>query len=108
VKSFRGTTDPFIADQMAKDCLLLAPSGVDLRVIGEMAETSQRRKRSASKAVLSMLQRWLNTAGAILPAPSNGRSNPHRIGFCFAARLILCWRWRISINRMTKQGPHWA
>ncbi|MDR3457535.1 MAG: tetratricopeptide repeat protein [Verrucomicrobiae bacterium] len=37
---FRGTTDPFIADQMAKDCLLLPSSDADLRLVGELAETA--------------------------------------------------------------------
>jgi len=40
VNEFAGTKDAFIADQMAKDCLLLPASGVDLRRVDEMADAA--------------------------------------------------------------------
>ncbi|EEF63001.1 serine/threonine-protein kinase [Pedosphaera parvula] len=40
LKDFAGTSDPFVADRMAKDCLLLPASGVDLRLVSEMADTA--------------------------------------------------------------------
>ncbi|HTA28904.1 MAG TPA: tetratricopeptide repeat protein, partial [Candidatus Cybelea sp.] len=37
---FRGATDPFRADQMAKDCLILPHSGADLKVAAQLADTA--------------------------------------------------------------------
>jgi tetratricopeptide (TPR) repeat protein len=35
---FAGTTDPYTADRMAKDCLILPRPGADMKVPGELAE----------------------------------------------------------------------
>ncbi len=40
---FRGATDPFLADQMAKDCLILPQSGADLKVVSQLANTAVTR-----------------------------------------------------------------
>src|SRR5271166_5282614 len=40
VARFAGSTDAYIADRMAKDCLILPSSGVDLQAVGELAETA--------------------------------------------------------------------
>jgi serine/threonine protein kinase/tetratricopeptide (TPR) repeat protein len=37
---FAGTNDPYAADRMAKDCLILPRAEADLRVPGELAETA--------------------------------------------------------------------
>jgi len=37
---FAATTDPRVADRMAKDCLILPRPGVDLKVPGKLAETA--------------------------------------------------------------------
>jgi tetratricopeptide (TPR) repeat protein len=37
---FAGTTDPYIAHHMAKDCLILPDSGVDLSAVGAWADTA--------------------------------------------------------------------
>jgi WD40 repeat protein len=37
---FSGTTNPFIADRMAKDCLILPSSGADIEAISQLAETA--------------------------------------------------------------------
>ncbi len=37
---FGGTSDPVIADRMAKDCLILSSTGVDLGAVGQLAETA--------------------------------------------------------------------
>jgi eukaryotic-like serine/threonine-protein kinase len=37
---FNGTTDPNIAERMAKDCLILPNSGADLDAVGKWAETA--------------------------------------------------------------------
>jgi serine/threonine protein kinase/tetratricopeptide (TPR) repeat protein len=37
---FAGTTDPRVADRMAKDCLILPRPGADIKVPGELAETA--------------------------------------------------------------------
>ena len=37
---FAGATDPYTADRMAKDCLILSRPGADLKVPGELAETA--------------------------------------------------------------------
>ena len=37
---FGGTSDPVIADRMAKDCLILSSSGVGLGAVGQLAETA--------------------------------------------------------------------
>ena len=38
--SFANTTDAYVADRMAKDCLLLPSSGVDLTAVGRLADTA--------------------------------------------------------------------
>jgi len=40
---FQGVTDPFLADRMAKDCLILPRPSADLKVPGELAETAVSR-----------------------------------------------------------------
>jgi eukaryotic-like serine/threonine-protein kinase len=42
-KHFQGATDPFLADRMAKDCLILPRPSADLKVPGELAETAVSR-----------------------------------------------------------------
>ena len=37
---FAGATDPYTADRMAKDCLILSRPGADLKVPGNLAETA--------------------------------------------------------------------
>jgi serine/threonine protein kinase/tetratricopeptide (TPR) repeat protein len=37
---FGGTTNPMVADQMAKDCLLLPSAGADLQRVDQMADTA--------------------------------------------------------------------
>jgi hypothetical protein len=37
---FRGSTDPQVADKMAKDCLILPQPGADLQVAGQLADTA--------------------------------------------------------------------
>jgi hypothetical protein len=38
ISRFRDTTDPFVADKMAKDCLILSNSGVDLKAVAAMSD----------------------------------------------------------------------
>ena len=45
---FAGTTDPRVADRMAKDCLILPRPGADLKVPAELAETAVTRGRGDS------------------------------------------------------------
>jgi hypothetical protein len=40
---FAGATDPYTADRMAKDCLILPRPGADLKAIGELAEIAVTR-----------------------------------------------------------------
>jgi serine/threonine protein kinase len=40
VARFRSTQDPYIADQMAKDCLILPDSGADLKLVDAMADVA--------------------------------------------------------------------
>jgi eukaryotic-like serine/threonine-protein kinase len=49
-KQFAGATDPYTADRMAKDCLILPRPGADLKVAGELAETAVTRGRGDSGA----------------------------------------------------------
>jgi hypothetical protein len=42
VSRFRGTSDPVIADTVAKSCLIVNDSGVDLNLVTEFAETALR------------------------------------------------------------------
>jgi tetratricopeptide (TPR) repeat protein len=51
---FSGTANPFIADRMAKDCLILSSSGVDLEAVGKLAETAV--KAGAGQAALPSFQ----------------------------------------------------
>jgi tetratricopeptide (TPR) repeat protein len=37
---FGGTSDPVVANRMAKDCLILSSSGVDFGAVGQLAETA--------------------------------------------------------------------
>src|SRR4029077_8184621 len=39
-KRFAGATDPYTADRMAKDCLILPRPGADLKAVRELAETA--------------------------------------------------------------------
>ena len=45
---FAGATNPYTADRMAKDCLILARPGADLKVPGELAEIAVTRGRGAA------------------------------------------------------------
>jgi len=47
---FAGTTDPNIANQMAKDCLILPDSGVDLRTTGAWADTAVTAGKDSGNA----------------------------------------------------------
>ena len=40
LKEFSGTTDPYVADQMAKDCLIMSGAGIDMEVVDRMAQTA--------------------------------------------------------------------
>src|SRR5713101_8044303 len=40
LRQFGGTSDPAIAERMAKDCLILPPPAADLETIGKMADTA--------------------------------------------------------------------
>jgi len=40
LEHFSGTTNAYVADRMAKDCLLLSSSGVDLQLVDALAETA--------------------------------------------------------------------
>ena len=43
VSRFSNTTDPSVADKMAKDCLVLPSSGVDLKLVAAMADVAVTR-----------------------------------------------------------------
>jgi serine/threonine protein kinase len=43
VSRFRSTTDPYVADKMAKDCLILPSSGADLKAVGTLADVAVTR-----------------------------------------------------------------
>ena len=45
---FQGTTNAFVADRMAKDCLMLPASGADWKVVGQLAETAVTVGKSES------------------------------------------------------------
>jgi WD40 repeat protein/tRNA A-37 threonylcarbamoyl transferase component Bud32 len=45
---FSGATNPFVADRMAKDCLILCGSGTDLGAIGVLADTAVTRGQNQS------------------------------------------------------------
>src|SRR2546423_10291490 len=47
LERFGATTDPPTAERIAKDCLILSSSGVDLEVIGKMADTAVMATNSA-------------------------------------------------------------
>jgi serine/threonine protein kinase/Tfp pilus assembly protein PilF len=47
---FSGTTDMFVADRMAKDCLILSSSGVDLTAVAAMADVAVSRGSNAAAA----------------------------------------------------------
>ena len=40
LRQFAGSSDPAIAERMAKDCLILPPSAADLETLGKMADTA--------------------------------------------------------------------
>lgn len=40
ISRFSSATDPYIAERMAQDCLLLPDSGVDLRMVDKLADTA--------------------------------------------------------------------
>jgi serine/threonine protein kinase len=48
---FAGATDPYTADRMAKDCLILPRPGADLKVPAELAETAVTQGRGDSGAL---------------------------------------------------------
>ncbi len=39
---FSGTANPYVADRMAKDCLILSSDGCDLEAVGKLADTAVR------------------------------------------------------------------
>src|SRR5262249_24318969 len=43
IPHFSGTQDPLIADKIAKDCLILPSSGVDLQAVGALADVAVAR-----------------------------------------------------------------
>jgi eukaryotic-like serine/threonine-protein kinase len=43
IPRFSGASDPSVADQMAKDCLILPSSGVDLNAVGALADVAVTR-----------------------------------------------------------------
>lgn len=48
VPHFGRTQDPGVADQMAKDCLILPSSGADLKAVGAMADVAVTRGKNSS------------------------------------------------------------
>ena len=48
VVHFRGAQDPYIAERMAKDCLILTSSGADLNVVGALADVAVSKNPSYS------------------------------------------------------------
>jgi len=48
VVRFRGAQDPYIAERMAKDCLILTSSGADLNVVGALANVAVSKNPSYS------------------------------------------------------------
>jgi serine/threonine protein kinase len=40
LNQFKGTSDPAVAERMAKDCLILAPPAADLETLGRMADVA--------------------------------------------------------------------
>jgi pentatricopeptide repeat protein len=49
LKTFANTSDAFVADRVAKDCLLLPSLGIDLRVIDRLADTAVQVGHDASR-----------------------------------------------------------
>jgi hypothetical protein len=50
VSRFRNTTDPYVADKMAKDCLILPSAGVDLKSVAALADVAVNRGSNAPAA----------------------------------------------------------
>jgi hypothetical protein len=50
VSRFRNTTDPYVADKMAKDCLILPSAGVDLKSVAALADVAVSRGSNAPAA----------------------------------------------------------
>jgi hypothetical protein len=50
VSRFRNTTDPYVADKMAKDCLILPSAGVDLKSVAALADVAVSRGSNAAAA----------------------------------------------------------
>lgn len=50
VSRFRNTTDPYVADKMAKDCLILPVTGVDLKSVAALADVAVTRGSNAPAA----------------------------------------------------------
>jgi serine/threonine protein kinase len=50
VSRFRNTTDPYVADKMAKDCLILPSAGVDLESVAVLADVAVSRGSNAPVA----------------------------------------------------------
>jgi serine/threonine protein kinase len=50
VSRFRNETDPYVADKMAKDCLILPSAGVDLTAVAALADVAVSRGSNATAA----------------------------------------------------------
>jgi serine/threonine protein kinase len=50
ISRFRDATDPFVADKMAKDCLILSNSGVDLKAVVALADVAISRGSNTATA----------------------------------------------------------
>jgi eukaryotic-like serine/threonine-protein kinase len=50
ISRFRDTTDPYVADKMAKDCLILPSAGVDLKSVAALADVAVNRGSNAPAA----------------------------------------------------------
>ncbi len=96
---FIDTTNPYIAERMALDCLLLPRSGVDLRLVDKLAGTAisvgagneslpyfqgvQGNVKLSAGPIFErscMGGRWRPQAPCLTPKPRLTRSSPWRIG----------------------------
>lgn len=53
ISRFASTTDPYIAERMAQDCLLLPDSGVDLKIVDKMADAAVAPENNGSSLPFS-------------------------------------------------------
>jgi serine/threonine protein kinase/tetratricopeptide (TPR) repeat protein len=53
ITQFSGATDPYVAERMAQDCLLLPESGVDLQIVDKLADTSVASEKSGGSLPFS-------------------------------------------------------